>query len=134
MDVHVSGIALVTAAAAITAGRLVACGRDGKGGAISGSAIHQAVADGAAANADIAVAGLQVTDSLIGVVELATGHAERTAAASIRSDGKLRIGQSTQGDRLLVTWHRPRYAVGIALDDAAADGDLIPVLIVPQQV
>ena len=133
VDIHVAGIAMVEAGGAIGAGSLVAAGAGGKAMAVSRRSLFQSAVDGADADTDIAVPGLLPDDVLTGVVELAAGRADRLAEAQIHAADVLRISTATTGDRLLVTWQRVFHAVGVALDGAAADGDLIPVLIVPQQ-
>jgi len=134
LDIHLAGIAILEAGAAIPAGARVAAGADGKGVAAPRQSVFQQVVDGAAANADIAVTGLSVGDTLVSAIELASGYRDRTSASSIHAQGVLRVSAATNGDKLLVSWQTPIGSVGVALESATADGDLIRVLIQPQEI
>lgn len=133
VDVHLAGIAAVEAGGAVARGARVAAAAGGKAAAAGRAALGAAVVDGAAANVDIAVAGLAKAGALAAVVELAgAASVDRTAAFAIRADGKLRGSAATDGKKLLVVWRGPPVSVvGIALTAAAADGDLIRVAIQP---
>ncbi len=131
VDVHLAGIAEVEAGGAITRGALVTADADGKAVEAETAAVSQVATAGAAADADITATGIRPGDELISVIELADGYADRTANASIHAADTIRISDATAGDRLLVTWRRPVRSVGIALQGAGADGDLIRVLIQP---
>lgn len=67
----------------------------------------QAVVAGAAADTDIAVAGITTKDELVFVWESATSTAiitDQTANASITEDGVIQISVTTSSDTLLVLW------------------------------
>ncbi len=135
VDVHLAGIAPVEASGAVDSGASLAADADGKAVAAA-PASYSAVVDGAAANGDIAVAGLlKATDRLTAVIELAPDGAAvvpRTAASSVHGDGVIRCTQGTANKKLLVLWDRRIQAVvGRALGAAADDGDIVPVLIAP---
>jgi hypothetical protein len=60
---------------------------------------------GAAANTNIAVAGIKRRDLLLSVIENAAGTlTDRTATTSITSDGNIQCTVDTTGDQLLVYW------------------------------
>ena len=64
--------------------------------------------DGAAATTNIAVTGILAIDTLISVIEVTVTTAalvDRTAEASITSDGNIQLSTTdTTGDCLLVLW------------------------------
>ena len=70
----------------------------------------QAVVDGAAANTEIAVAGIKKGDTLVGVTqfELEEGKVEDVASltdeTTISSDGHIKCVPLTTGSKLIVTW------------------------------
>ena len=66
-----------------------------------------ALVSGAAADTNIAIAGIKTTDQLICVVESATSTAiltDRTSTSSITSDGNIQCSVATDSDTLLVFW------------------------------
>ena len=131
IDVHLAGIVLVEAGGAIARGARITADADAKAVEADGDVVFQAAVAGAAANADIAVTGIRPGDVLVSVIELADGYAERTANAAVHAPGAIRITDATGGDRLLVTWRRPARSVGVALEAAVAEGDLIRALVQP---
>ncbi len=131
IDVHLAGIAEVEASGAISRGARVTADDDGKAAEAETITVFQVATAGAAANTDITATGIEPDDELVSVVELADGYVDRTANAAIHAADTIRITDATDGDRLLVTWRRPVRTVGVALQAAAADGDLIRVLIQP---
>ena len=64
------------------------------------------VVDGAAANTDIAVSGLQITDKLVSVVQLTGTQADLTSSTSIKSGQLIQVTSDTTGQKLLVLWSR----------------------------
>ncbi|WP_419740181.1 hypothetical protein [Ruegeria sp.] len=134
VDIHLAGIAMLEAGGAFSAGTLVSGDAKGRGIRAPRGGLHQRVVDGGAANAALAVPGLGASDRLVGVIELADGYADRLGQATLTDDAGLSISVATTGDRLLVSWQARAHAVGIALQAAHAPGDLIRVLIVPQQI
>ncbi|QIN95175.1 hypothetical protein DLP3_012 [Stenotrophomonas phage vB_SmaS_DLP_3] len=63
----------------------------------------QAVVDGAAANTNIAIAGITTKAHVLSVADLTT-PAIVTAAATVPTNGNLRIAGDTTGKKLLVTY------------------------------
>ncbi|ATS92376.1 hypothetical protein DLP05_013 [Stenotrophomonas phage vB_SmaS_DLP_5] len=63
----------------------------------------QAIVDGAAANTNIAVAGITTKAHILSVADLTT-PAMVTAAATLPSNGNIRIAGDTTGKKLLVTY------------------------------
>lgn len=62
---------------------------------------------GAAADTNIAIAGIKTTDELTAVIELATSTndpTDQTATTSITSDGNIQCTNATTNDVLLVFW------------------------------
>jgi hypothetical protein len=69
--------------------------------------IGSAIVAGAAANTNIAIAGIKTTDELFMVLELATSTAlptDRLATSSITSDGNIQSTDATDSDVLIVQW------------------------------
>ena len=140
-DVHLAGIAPVEAGGVFGAGAWLTADAEGKAVAAAPASPvpASAVVNGADADTDIAIAGIETTDRLGAVIELAadgTAVVDRLAGdkASIASNGNIRTAHSTAGKKLLVQWMRARVpvsAVGRALGAATAAGDLVPVLLAP---
>jgi hypothetical protein len=61
---------------------------------------------GAAANTNIAIAGIKRSDLLLAVIELPASAAatDRSSTASITSDGNIQSTAVTTGNQLLVHW------------------------------
>ena len=115
VDVARYGIADVEYGAFIRRGDPLTADRAGKATPLSGAGIHQFLVDGAAADADIAVAGIKLTDQLVGAWALTPNTAgAANLNASIHADGLIRIRTTTTGDRVIVTWRRPEHVVGTA--------------------
>jgi len=69
--------------------------------------LGSAMVAGAAANTDIAIAGINVADELLAVWELATSTAlptDRTATSAILTAGNIQCTDATDSDVLLVLW------------------------------
>lgn len=68
--------------------------------------LKQVVVNGAAANTNIAIAGIATVDKLIGVIEVPASAAlvDRTSVASITSAGNIQLTQVTTGNQLIVTY------------------------------
>ena len=126
VDVRIFGVGAVEAGGAFAAGAQLASDEDGKAVAYVADAVRHAVVDGAAANADIAVAGITSTDRLDAIVAL---DGTAVAAPTIHDAGKVRSTTNTTGKKLLVVW-RPawRPPAGIALTAGVA-GDIVQVLL-----
>jgi hypothetical protein len=74
---------------------------------IKAGLIKSALVTGAGANTNIAVTGIKKGDHLIIVLESAVTSAilnDRTAQASITSDGNIQISVTTASDKILVFW------------------------------
>lgn len=68
--------------------------------------LKQTVVAGAAADTDIAIAGIKVTDTILSVIEFAAGvPTDRTSVASITSAGNIQLTVDTTGDSLLVSYY-----------------------------
>lgn len=64
-----------------------------------------AVVDGAAADTNIAISGIKVTDTIKSVIMYATGVPSNvTADASITSAGNIRLTSVSTGNKLVVTY------------------------------
>ncbi len=135
VDVHVAGIAGVVAGGAFAVGAMLTSDANGKAVAAVPAAadLRSEIVNGAGSSADIAVADVTTADALGAVIELADdGRALVVRDAEITEDGKIQSATDTTGKKLLVLWTRAsaRAAViGRALGSAAADGDVVPVLI-----
>jgi len=71
--------------------------------------IGHAIVAGAAADTDIAIAGIKTTDQIIGVGHFETAASiatltDQTAASSITSDGNIQCTNDTASDTLMVLW------------------------------
>lgn len=69
--------------------------------------LGSALVDGAAADTNIAVTGIKMTDELYMVIEFATSTndpTERTATCSITSAGNIQCTVDTSSDKLQVLW------------------------------
>jgi hypothetical protein len=67
-----------------------------------------AVVTGAAANTNIPITGIKTRDLLVSVLEVpaaTTTLVDRTAAASITSDGNLQVTSTTAGNQVLVFYY-----------------------------
>ena len=134
VDTLVAGVGEFVCGAPVEAGDLLVAGDTGGGRANrviprrdEGGGIFQAIVGGAAANTDIAVAGLTAKSDVIGVVNLT----DNAMAPGITSkSGAIRSTGATNNKRLLVTWRDEQRIVGIALE-AGATGDIIGALIAP---
>ncbi len=79
--------------------------------ALGAIALKCTLVAGAAANADIAVTGIAVEDTIIGVIHLEgtatyAAPADRLSEASITSAGNIQLTTTnTTGDFLLLLWH-----------------------------
>tara|TARA_R100000654_G_scaffold2744_6_gene10025 strand:- start:1549 stop:1812 length:264 start_codon:yes stop_codon:yes gene_type:complete len=74
---------------------------------VASGLIKSVLTTGAAADTNIAVAGIKKGDHLIIVLESHTTSAiltDRTAQASVTSDGNIQISVSTATDKILVFW------------------------------
>lgn len=126
------GIALVEAGGVIARAAEVAAGAGGK--AVTGAGTKTATIDGGAAG-NHTVTGILTTDRLVSVLraDVSAGNVVNliditseftiSAADTINNTG----GTDTTGDRLVVIYER--QGNGRALDAAAADGDVIRVLL-----
>ena len=135
VDVSVYGEAAVDYGGDVGRGALLGSGADGKAVEVQRPALSSALADGAAANTDIAVTGIAVGDELIGVVSLdGTSSSDLLSAASIHAADTIRITSSTASGKLLVVWRKPAASViGRALVAGAA-GDIGQVLLAPAEI
>ncbi len=135
VDVHVAGIAGVVAGGVFAVGAMLTSDANGKAVAAVPAAadLRSEIVDGGGSSADIAVAEVTTADALGAVIELAAdGSALVVRDAEITADGTIQSATDTTGKKLLVLWTRAsaRAAViGRALGSAAADGDIVPVLI-----
>ena len=125
VEIAREGIADIEYGAAVTRGQMLTADADGKAIPASGPGLFQMWVDGAAANTDIAVTGIRLTDELVDVWELETGNANNVhnRAGSITADGTIQIAQATTNDRVLVTWRRHIHVIGKAEVSGAA-GDI----------
>ena len=131
VDVVAAGAPAVEYGGAIAYGDRVVSGADGKAHAAPAKDVFQALVAGAAANTDIAVAGILATDVLVGAVELeGAAYTDLLATTSIHADGAIRVTSATNGNKVLVTWRRPTRTAGIALRAGVA-GDIGQVLLAP---
>ena len=131
VDVVVSGAVAVEYGGAIAYGDRVVAGADGKAHAAPAKDVYQALVAGAAANTDIAVAGILTTDVLVGAVELeGAAYTDELANTTIHSDGNIRVSSATNGNKVLVTWRRPVRTAGVALGAGVA-GDIGQILLAP---
>tara|TARA_Y100000004_G_scaffold78964_1_gene88827 strand:+ start:153 stop:806 length:654 start_codon:yes stop_codon:yes gene_type:complete len=108
----------------------------------SGRAADQAAAladiqivlvDGAAADTNIAITGIQTHDDIVFCFESATSTAvftDRTSTTSITSDGNIQCTVDTSSDKLLVGIQRQSIPVATALE--AASSNAADVLILDQ--
>ena len=96
----------------------------------AGPGINQAVVDGAAADTNIAVAGLLETSEIIGVINLTDNAAVDRTTVTVAA-GQIQSSGSTAAKKLLVTWRDELRVIGIALEAGSA-GDVIGAMIVPQ--
>ena len=108
----------------------------------SGRAADQAAAladiqivlvDGAAADTNIAITGIQTHDDIVFCFESATSTAvftDRTSTTSITSDGNIQCTNDTSSDKLLVGIQRQSIPVATALE--AASSNAADVLILDQ--
>lgn len=61
---------------------------------------------GAAADTDIAVAGIALGDKIGSAIEWAAGvPTDRTATTTVTSDGNIQCSVATTGDQLVVEWY-----------------------------
>lgn len=65
--------------------------------------IKQVVVDGAAANTNIAVAGIATADVIVSAIEFASG-VPTARVASVTSAGNIQVTTVTTGSKLLVTY------------------------------
>ena len=136
VDVHLEGIANVEYGDTITRGAQLTSDADGKAVEVTASMIKSAVVDGAAADTEITVTGIEVSSELVAVIELAgASSADRTADFEISGADKiLAESQATDDQKLLVQWRTPAVAViGRALVDGVS-GDIGYVHISPGQI
>ena len=125
LTLDMAGVVLVEAGGAIAVDDDVESAADGRAAVWAGPS--RAVVDGAAANANIAVAGITTDDRLLPVVAL---DGTAVPGVTIHSDGNIRSAGATNNKKLLVEWLPPgRRPAGRALDAAAAAGAHIPVLL-----
>ena len=127
VDVALQGIADVTFGAAVTRGDLLTADADGQAVPVSGPGLVLAHADGAAANADIAVSGILTTDEIVGV---AATDGTDPGAVAIHSDGNIRCANATNNKELIVAYRRAQHFVGVALVSGVA-GDIGQVTLAP---
>lgn len=127
VTVDAAGIVPVAAGAAIPADSWVESDAQGRAVPWSRPVIRHAVVDGAAANTDIAVAGITDEDTLDAVVAT---DGTAVPGPAIHSDGNIRSTGATAGKKLLVVWRTPyRRPAGRAVAAAVAADDLVPVLL-----
>ena len=133
------GIAQVTAAEAIAAGQAVATDAEGKAVVAAEGGAHSALIDGGAAG-ELDLAAIGANDTLIVVIQLSKDNAKGVEdAADLTSEFSVAAGAidntggtATTGDKLLVIWQtQGATPVGRALSAAAADGDDIQLLMIP---
>ncbi len=122
------GIADVEYGAAVNPGDRITSDEDGKAVAAEDK-LFQVGAAGAAAATNIAIAGILTTDELVSII--ATDGAD-VGATHVSEDGQVQCVESTAGKRLIVQFRRRHRTLGICLlDEAAAAGDIGPMLIAP---
>lgn len=78
--------------------------------AVRGASANVDLVAGAGANTNIAIAAIRRGDILTKVIEVPAAAAlvDRTAVASITSDGNIQLTAATTGNQLLVFWLRGR--------------------------
>ena len=127
ITVDVAGVVPVTAGGAIAATGFVQSDAEGRAVPWSPPTVRHAVVNGAAANGNIAVAGIALGDTLDAIVAL---DATAVAAPTIHAAGQVRSTTNLAGKKLLVVWRKPwRKPAGRALAPAAAADDTVPVLL-----
>lgn len=68
--------------------------------------LRQVVLAGAAANADIAVAGIKTTDTILSAIEFEAGvPVDRTSVTAIASAGNVQINNATTGNAVILTYY-----------------------------
>ena len=127
LPVDVSGVILVEAGAAIAADARVTPDADGRAVTRAEPAVKRLVVDGAAANTNIAVAGIAVGDELLDVLAL---DGTEVTVPTIHAAGQIRSTANLTAKKLLVIWRAPPGEdAGRALLAASAAGKFIPVLL-----
>lgn len=127
IPVDTAGVLLVETGGAIGVGETIAPDAQGRAVRAERAPLSMAVVDGAAADTDIAVAGIRATDDLVSVVAL---DGTAVPGPSIDSDGNIQSTGATAGKKLLVVWRGPeRPVAGRALRASSAAGETIAALI-----
>lgn len=127
IPVDVAGVVQVTVGAAIAADDWVESDAQGRAVPWSRPVINHAVVDGAAANTNIAVAGIAQADTLDAVVAT---DGTAVPGPTIHAAGQIRSTGATTGKKLLVVWRTPyRRPAGRALAAVAATDVVVPVLL-----
>ena len=121
------GAVLVRTGGVFGAGAAVASDAEGRAVLAAPSNPELAVVDGAAANNDIAVAGIQETDTLI-AVSATDGTA--VTAPTIHDDAVVRSTADLTGKKLIVVWRGPEHPVaGRALQASTEEDATIAILL-----
>ncbi len=127
VEVAIAGIAEVEFGGAVSRGDLLTTDNEGKAVAIDSAGLTLVHADGAAADTDIAVAGIKTTDDVVGV---AVTDGTVTGKVTIHRDGHIRAANTTAAKELIVAYRRKISIAGIALVNGVA-GDIGDMLIAP---
>ena len=117
------GVVSVKLGAAVSRGQILAPGAGGKLVPWSGSRLKGKEGGGAAANVNIAVDGIKLTDRPVVAARVDSAVGEHPF--TIQADGQIRIAVNTATQDLLVLWERGILGtVGVAADDGA-ENDII---------
>lgn len=127
VPVDVAGTALAVAGGAFAAGADLASDAEGRAVAATRSEIHITRTAGAAADTDIAVAGITTDDEVLGAYAT-DGSAVGTLAP--HSAGHVRSATATNGKTLIILWRTPpRPVIARALAASSAADETVPVLL-----
>ena len=128
LDVALAGIADVEFGGPVVRGARMTSDSIGRAVATTYAArTHLVHATGAAANTDIDVANITLSDELLGVVAT---DGTSPGLTSITSAGHIQCTLSTASKHLIVAWRRKMRVIGVAMESRAL-GDIGPVLLTP---
>ena len=127
VPVDVAGTALAVTGGAFAAGADLASDGEGRAVAATRSEINITRTAGAAANTDIAVAGITTDDEVLGVV---ADNDIAIVTPAVQSAGQVRTATNTAGRTLHVLWRTPpRPVIARALAASSAADETVPVLL-----